>query len=130
MMQSLASERGATFIEVISAVSVFALTAVGLSPALLSSRKMAATSSNRSVATTLAIDKIEWLRASSALPAAGSESVNSDGTTGSGIFTRSWSYSTNGYDNSVTGISRMSVTVTWPDRPSPQSVTLVTLVPQ
>jgi len=121
MKTILISERGGTFIELLTAMTLFAATAVGLSPALLGARKAAMVSNNRSAASTLAVDKIEEIRTLTAAPA--------NGTDTSGIFTRSWQTETTNYDT-VVGINRMIVRVNWRDRNGDQSVTFVTLVPQ
>jgi Tfp pilus assembly protein PilV len=128
MMTCLASQKGATFIEVLAAVSVFAVTAIGISPTLLSTRKMAAVSNSRSVAATLAADKIEQIRAGTSTCVADGP-FNANGTTG-GIYTRTCTSSAYPPSAPVTGIAQVSVTVSWPDRPTAQSVTLVTLVSQ
>lgn len=117
---------GATFIEVLSAVGVFSLVAVGLSPALLSTRTMADLGKNRTIATTLANDKVEHLRT---LPA-GSLANGSDGPldangAAGGIFTRSWTVAPN---TPINGVSRVVTTVTWRDRSGVNMVQLVALV--
>ena len=56
------SDAGASFIEVVAAVAVFAMVAIGLSPALLSARKIADLGKDQSIATALAQDKIEQIR--------------------------------------------------------------------
>ncbi len=121
MKTILRSKTGGTFIELLTAMSVFAATAVGLSPALLSARKTAMVSNNRSAASTWALDKIEQIRTMTTAPAAGSDT--------SGIFTRTWSTDDVNY-NTVVGINRMHVTVSWNERGTSQAVTFVTLVPQ
>jgi Tfp pilus assembly protein PilV len=127
MKKTLASQKGATLIEVMGAVTVFAVTAIGISPTLLSTRKMAAISASRSVAATLAADKIEQIRTMSSMPGSGSDGpLKADGTSG-GIYTRTWTVAAN---SPVPWINRVSVTVSWRDRPTSQSVTLMTLVPQ
>src|SRR2546421_9490 len=123
-------QQGTTFIEVIAAVSVFALVVSGLSPALLSARKAADLSKNQSIATTLAKDKIEEFRTQTS-PAAGTYNdpnnpLQPGGTTG-GIFNRSWTVTA---DTPISGVNRVAVTVQWSDRPAQTSVTLVTLVRQ
>jgi len=126
MMTRLASQRGASFVELLTAVSLFAVTTVGLSPALLSTRKMAAMSKNRSIAAALAADKVEEIRAGGGQ--SGNDTRNADGTTG-GIFTRTWSTIGTNYSG-VAFVNEVQVTVSWPDRPVNQSLQLVTLVAQ
>jgi len=117
MMTRLASQRGASFVELLTAVSLFAVTAVGLSPALLSTKKMAATTKYRSTATALAMDKIEEIRA-------GGGQSGSDTT---GIYSRTWSTIATNYSG-VAFVNEIRVRVSWSDRPITQTVELVTLV--
>jgi hypothetical protein len=117
MMTQLASQRGASFIELVTAVSLFALTAVGLSPALLSTKKMAAVSKNRSTATALAIDKIEQLRAG----------ATQSGSDTQGIFSSSWSTLATNYQG-IPYVNEVQVQITWPDRPATQTLNMVTLI--
>ena len=122
-------QKGASFIEVIAAVGVFAIVAIGLSPALLSARKFTDRSRSQSVATALAQDKIEQFRTlSAAAVSAGTDGpLQANGSNG-GIFTRNWAVWAN---SPISGISRVEVTVSWPERPAgTASVKLVTLVPQ
>jgi Tfp pilus assembly protein PilV len=119
-------QQGTTFIEVIAAVSVFALVVTGLSPALLSARKAAALSKNQSIATTLAKDKIEDIRSRGTTACTSDANLQADGSSG-GIFNRTC---TQGANNPISGVNRVAVTVQWRDRPATSSVTLVTLVRQ
>jgi Tfp pilus assembly protein PilV len=126
VIERVRSEHGSSFIEVLAAVAVFAVVVIGLSPALLNTRKMAELSKNQSVATTLAEDKVEQIRTLSTVASGSDGPFNDDGTTG-GIFSRSWTVTAN---SPTTGISRVEVVVSWRDRPSTSSIRLVTLVPQ
>jgi type II secretory pathway pseudopilin PulG len=117
------SERGATFIEVLAAVGVFGVVAIGLSPSLLSARKFADLTKNQSIATSLADDKIEQIRTLSSVTSGNDGPLKADGTSG-GIFTRTWTVNPN---VPVSGVNQVVVTVSWNDRPNPSSVTLVTL---
>jgi Tfp pilus assembly protein PilV len=120
------AEHGGTFIEVLAAIAVFAVVVIGLSPTLLSTRKVADLSKNQSVATTLAEDKIEQIRTLSTVASGSDGPLNADGTSG-GIFNRSWTVTAN---TPTIGVSRVEVVVSWRDRPNASSVRLVTLVPQ
>jgi type II secretory pathway pseudopilin PulG len=124
-MRGVCDQHGISLIEVVAAVGVFAVVAVGLSPSLLGTRKFAELGKNQSVATALAQDKIEELRVSSTFGSGSDGPLQPDGT-GGGIFSRSWTVSAN---TPAQNVNQVVVTVTWPDRPNTSSVTLVTLVP-
>ena len=128
MSEGVRSQRGASFIEVVAAVALFALVAIGLSPALLSARKVADLSKDQAAATALAQDVIENIRqtASTSVATGSDGPLKPDGTSG-GIFSRSWNVAT---DSPTTGVNRVTVTVSWWERQNQNSVTLVTLVPQ
>jgi type II secretory pathway pseudopilin PulG len=124
-MNRLRNQRGISLIEIIAAVSVFAVVVVGLSPTLLGARKYAELSKNQSIATALAQDKIEELRVSSTVSGGSDGPLQPSGASG-GIFSRTWTVSAN---SPVSNVNKVTVTVTWPERPNNSSVTLVTLVP-
>jgi type II secretory pathway pseudopilin PulG len=124
-MNHLRDQRGISLVEMIAAVSVFAVAVVGLSPTLLGARKYAELSKNQSIATALAQDKIEQLRVSSTV-SGGSDGPLQPTGAGGGIFSRSWTVLA---DQPIANVNRVTVTVTWPERPNISSVTLVTLVP-
>jgi Tfp pilus assembly protein PilV len=126
VIEQARSEHGSTFIEVLSAIAVFAVVVIGLSPTLLNARKVAELSKNQSVATTLAEDKVEQIRTLSTVANGSDGPFNADGTNG-GIFSRSWTVTAN---SPTANISRVEVVVSWRDRPNASSVRLVTLVPQ
>jgi Tfp pilus assembly protein PilV len=128
MIRGPSAQQGSSFIELLAAVTVFAIVVLGLSPSLLSTRKVASLGKNQSIAATLAADKLEQIRAkSSGLWSSGSDGpLNADGSSG-GIFDRSWTITKN---TPGPQLSRFVVTVSWRDRPGNSSVTLVTLVPQ
>jgi len=117
---------GATFIELVAAVSVFAVVTVGLSPALLNARKVADLGKNQSIATTLAEDLIEKIRATGTGACTNDSNLQADGSSG-GIFNRTCTQTSN---TPITGVARVGVSVSWRDRPATSSVTLVTLVQQ
>jgi Tfp pilus assembly protein PilV len=122
-MQTLRSQRGATFIEIMAAVTVFAVVVIGLSPALLSVRKFADLSTNQSIATALAGDKLEQIRTLSSVSNGNDGPLKADGTSG-GIFSRSWTVTSN---TPRTGVNEASVAVSWQDRQGTNTITLVTL---
>ncbi len=124
-MRRRRGQRGASFIEVLAAVGVFSVVAIGLSPALLSSRKVAERGKNQSIATALAQDKIEQLRVSSSATSGSDGPLQPSGAAG-GTFSRIWTVTAN---TPIQNVNRVTVTVTWPERPFTSSVTLVTLVP-
>jgi type II secretory pathway pseudopilin PulG len=124
-MRGIRDQRGISFVEVLAAVGVLSIVAVGLSPALLSARKFAELGKNQSIATALAQDKIEQLRVSSTVSNGSDGPLQPNGASG-GIFNRSWSVTAN---SPVQNVNRVTVTVSWRDRPNTTSVTLVTLVP-
>jgi type II secretory pathway pseudopilin PulG len=124
-MKRPSSQQGASFVEVLAAVGVFSIVAIGLSPALLSSRKVAELGKNQSIATALAQDKIEQLRVLSSATSGSDGPLQPNGATG-GIFSRSWTVTAN---TPIPNVNRVTVTVTWRERPNTSSVTLVTLVP-
>jgi type II secretory pathway pseudopilin PulG len=119
------SQRGTTFIEILAAVSIFSIVAIGLSPGLLSARKFADLSANQSIATALAGDKIEQVRtlAATAVTSGSDGPLQADGT-GGGIFNRTWTVTAN---SPVAGVNCLSVRVSWQDRSGNNSVTLGTL---
>jgi prepilin-type N-terminal cleavage/methylation domain-containing protein len=124
-MNHIRDQHGVSLVEIIAAVAVFAVVVVGLSPTLLGARKYAELSKNQSIATALAQDKIEQLRVSSTASTGSDGPLQPSGASG-GIFSRTWTVSAH---PTVSNVNCVIVTVTWPDRPSSSSVTLVTLVP-
>jgi type II secretory pathway pseudopilin PulG len=128
MISRANAERGSSFIELLAAVTIFAIVVLGLSPSLLSTRKVAGLGKNQSVAATLAEDKIEQIRTLSpgAVTSGSDGPLKPDGTSG-GIFNRAWTVTGN---TPMLGVSRVVVTVSWRERPSDSSVTLATLIPQ
>jgi len=124
MTNRLRCQRGATFIEVLAAVSVFAFTVAGLSPALLSARKAAELSKSQSTATTLAEDMIEQIRGNGIGLCVTGTNLQADGTSG-GIFNRTCTTGT----GPISGTNLVTVAVSWRDRVGgTNTVTLVTLV--
>jgi Tfp pilus assembly protein PilV len=127
-MKVVRSQSGTSFIEVVTAVGLFAMVAIGLSPALLSARKVADLGKDQSIATALAQDKIEQIRQAASV-SNGSDGPLQPNGSANGIFSRNWTV----YANSpTTGVNRVEVKVSWRERTSTsdQAITLVTLVPQ
>jgi prepilin-type N-terminal cleavage/methylation domain-containing protein len=114
-------ERGISLIEVLAAVTVFALVAAGVAASTISTTRGNNTSRKTTTAAALIQDKIEQLRALNpdAKPAAlnpGSYSdaanpINELGQAG-GIFTRTWTITDK---VPVPDMSELVVTVTWKD---------------
>jgi len=124
--EALRSQHGASFIEVVAAVAVFALVAIGLSPALLSARKAANLGKDQASATALAQDVIEQLRQAASADSGSDGPLNPDGTSG-GIFSRAWTVAS---DTPVSGVNEVTVTVSWREQANTNTLTLVGLVPQ
>jgi type II secretory pathway pseudopilin PulG len=127
MIRRTFQQNGSTFIELLASVGVFSVVAIGLSPALLSARKVAALSRSQSMAMTVAGDKIEQIRSQSGTVTSGSDGpFNADGTSG-GIFNRAWTV----YPSDPTiGLSRVVVTVTWRDRNATNAVNSAAVIAQ
>ncbi|MGH7818575.1 MAG: type IV pilus modification PilV family protein [Candidatus Binatia bacterium] len=129
---ALLSERGSSLLEIVVASSIFAFLVLSLSPSILNTQKTAALSGNSSIASTLALDKLDQLRGldpSDPLLAAGTRNdplnpLASSGSTG-GIFARSWTVTDN---TPEVGMKRLEVQVTWRDRLGQSAVSLVTLL--
>src|SRR5437588_7907051 len=107
------NQNGSTFIELVAAVSVFAVVTVGLSPALLNARKAADFGKNQSIAATLAEDNIEQIRSDGLTGTTCTTATNlqADGSAG-GIFTRACTTAA----GPITGTTRVAITVSWRDR--------------
>ena len=127
-MRLVRSQSGASFIEVVTAVGLFAMVAIGLSPALLSARKVADLGKDQSIATALAQDKIEQIRQAASV-SNGSDGPLQPNGSANGIYSRNWTVAAN---SPAVGVNRVDVTVSWRERTSTsnQAITLVTLVPQ
>ncbi len=123
-MNPTRSQRGSGFVELLAAVGVLSVVVIGLSPTLLSTRKAADLSKNQSIATSLAEDKIEQIRTQAGVTNGSDGPLKADGTSG-GIFSRAWTVTSN---TPVSGVNEVVVTVSWRDRPSNSSVSIVTLV--
>ena len=100
--------RGMTLIEVLVAILIFAITVLGLAAGVTSVIRWNQTSYLSTIATNLAQDKLEELKATtSANIVSGGPTTD---TVAGVIFTRTW----NVVDNSpVAGVKEINVTVTW-----------------
>jgi prepilin-type N-terminal cleavage/methylation domain-containing protein len=136
------SQTGFTLIEVMSAIGLFSIIAVGLSSSTIANMRLNSRGKTLAAAHALAQNKIEQIRliqpAIFTIPAdltagthndAGNPMTALDGTSGS--FTRSWTVSMvpQYYNGSIVGarvgVVKVTVTVSWPN-PLAGSVTHVT----
>jgi len=120
-------QHGAALIEVMVAVVIFVAVSAGLTSSTINAKRTADGSRHAAEATTLAFDKIEQLRTQASGTgelAAGSHSdtanpLNTNGTGGGGIFTRTWTVSTSLPSLSpalMSGtLSRIDMRVSWPN---------------
>lgn len=132
-MNRMETQSGLSMLEVMVAITLFLVIAVGLATTTIGSIRANATSRHLTAAAALVHDKIEQFRAldPAANPtdlAAGFHSdpfnpVNALGQTG-GIFNRSWTVAVN---SPTFGVSQVAVTVTWRD-PTPRTLVGVTYV--
>jgi type II secretory pathway pseudopilin PulG len=128
----LASSRGSSLLEIVVAGAIFSFLVLALSPSMLNTRKAASLSGNASVATTLALDKLEQLRSLDSdnpqlSPGVQLDPLNplrAEGTNG-GIFTRRWTVVD---DTPDFGMKQVTVQVSWRDRTGQSAVNLVNLV--
>jgi prepilin-type N-terminal cleavage/methylation domain-containing protein len=108
---------GYSLIEVLVAVTLFSLTALSISAGVGRTIRTNILSANFTQATILAQDKLEELRAQSAV-------LGDDTDTPHPGFTRTWEITP---DAPEQGVSRIDVTVSWTDD-RPHTVTLTTVV--
>lgn len=128
----LASSRGSSLLEIVVAGAIFSFLVLALSPSMLNTRKAASLSGNASIATTLALDKLEQLRSQKSnhadlSPGAHLDTANplrAEGTTG-GIFTRRWTVVD---DTPDFGMKQVTMQVSWRDRTGQSAVNLVSLM--
>jgi len=130
---TLRTEAGISLIEVLAALTVFAIIAAGAATGTISTTRGNATSRHATAASALIHDQIEQLRAldPATNPAALTNGSHTDplnpisdiGTAG-GIFTRTWTVTRN---SPRTGLADVRVTVTWKD-PSSRTLTSATYV--
>ena len=105
---------GFTLIEVLVAMSIFAIAVLGLAVGATSVMRANQTSYFSTIATNLAQDKLEELKGkTSANITACSSSCDSPAKTFNNVtFTRTWTVTP---DNPALGVIRIDVTVTWTD---------------
>jgi Tfp pilus assembly protein PilV len=119
-------QHGAALIEVMVAVVIFVAVSAGLTSSTINAKRTADGSRHAAEATTLAFDKIEQLRtqtSGSGELTSGSHSDTANplntNSTGGGIFTRSWTVSTNLPSLTpalMSGtLSRIDMRVSWPN---------------
>jgi type IV pilus modification protein PilV len=125
------SNTGFTLIEVLVAMAIFAIAVLGLAMGATSVMRANQTSYNNTLATNLAQDRLEQLKALtvSSLPSCPSYATAgcSDTSTTSGVtFTRSWQIIAN---SPTTGVNRLDVQVSWTDYMS-RSITISSAIKQ
>lgn len=106
----IAAARGFTLIEVLVAVSIFSIAVLGLAIGATTVMRANQTGLNTTIATNLAQDKLEELKAKTAANIVSGGPVTT--TSGGVTFSRSWTVTSN---SPVTGVKRIDVTVTWTD---------------
>jgi Tfp pilus assembly protein PilV len=126
-------ERGASLIEAVVAVLIFSTVVVGFARTTMSSRRTGDWSRFEAEATTLAMDKLEYLRTRPATDAEltsgahvdATNPLRPDGTSG-GVYTRTWQITQN---VPIVGMSRIEMRVAWPSQIGGRSVLLVSTFP-
>lgn len=131
-MSSLArriDDRGASLIEALVAVVIFAVVIVGFAASTIGARRSGDASRYEAEATTLAMDKLEDLRSrqwSDGDLTAGAHTdagnpLRPDGASG-GVYTRTWQITS---DLPMAGMRRLEMRVSWPSPLGERSVLLV-----
>ena len=132
-MSVLCTERGVSLVEVLTALTLFAIVAAGLTVTTVSTTHSNTVSKTTAAASALVNDEIEQLRAldpatNPAALTAGTHSDPSNPLTGSGAangsFTRTWTVTANTPGH---GLSEVAVSVSW-NGPTPGTITGVTYV--
>ena len=108
---------GYSLVEILVALAVFSLSAPGITVGVSLAVHASQTSAHFTLATVLAQDKLEELRAQLGARSNGSDSPRSG-------FDRQWSVAA---DSPETGVVRIDVAVSWTDY-QPHSLTLATVV--
>jgi len=109
-----ASVNGFTLLEVLVAMAIFSVAVLGLATGATSIMRANKTSYLNTVATNLAQDKLEQLKATTVANITScSSSCDSPAVTNKNVtFTRTWTVTTN---SPATGVNRIDVTVEWQD---------------
>jgi type IV pilus modification protein PilV len=108
-MPQNSANQGFTIIEVLVAMGIFTVAILGVAISATSVIKANQVSYSTTIATNLAQDKLEDLKANPSSLANGSESsITISGET----FSRTWTVTTN---TPVTGVTKIDVTVAWTD---------------
>jgi prepilin-type N-terminal cleavage/methylation domain-containing protein len=108
---------GYSLVEILVALAVFSLSAPGISVGVSLAVRTSQTSEHFTLATVLAQDKLEELRAQLGSRSSGSDSPRPG-------FSRQWFIAS---DSPETGVTRIDVAVSWTDY-QPHSLTLATVV--
>ena len=135
-MKPLREADGSALIEIVVALAIFVAVSLGLTSSTINAKRTSDGSRHAAEATTLAFDKLEQMRTEAPTSAdftSGShtDAVSHMDATGAagGIFTRTWSVTTNvsGLSPSVTTgtVGRVDMRVSWPTQSGTASVTLV-----
>ena len=124
-----ANERGASLIEVIVAVLIFAVAVLGFGQTTVSSRRAGDSSRFEAEATTLAMDKLEDLRRRLPTDAQLTAGTHTDTANplrpsgvGGGTYTRTWQVTRN---LPVVGLAQIEMRVTWTSQLGQRRVVLV-----
>jgi type IV pilus modification protein PilV len=107
-VQSSRGQSGFTVIEILVALAIFTVAILGVAVSATTVIQANQRSFHNTLATNLAQDKIEELRANPATVTNGSDSVTPDNL--NLVFSRSWTVTAN---TPVSGRSTVTVTVTW-----------------
>lgn len=122
------NHQGFTLIESLVALSIFAFSLVVLAYLMNSTMQTDLEARRITAATTLAQQKLEQLRnlSYSAVSSASPETLNeAGGTTGSTLYTRSWTVTN---DSPMNGMKTVQVTTAWTDRSGSHQVRLQTIL--
>jgi prepilin-type N-terminal cleavage/methylation domain-containing protein len=123
----LQSRAGFTMIEVMAAIGIFSVAVLGLAVGAITITKANKTSQFHTIATNMAQDKAEELKATSVAFVTSCSSSCETAPTSQGVtFTRKWVVTAN---SPSAGINKIDVTVSWTDYAA-HSVTVTSAMPQ
>ena len=123
----LRSRAGFTLIEVMAAIGIFAFAVLGLAAGSITITKANKTSQFHTMATNMAQEKAEQLKATSVAFVTTCASSCETAPISQGVtFTRTWAVTLN---SPSAGVNRIDVTVAWTDY-TPHSVTVSSAMPQ